>query len=302
MFPPLRTVPLGIAAGVWVSSAVYASPVGPVYTPPSSSCVASPPSLVTHHRWTLNAACDSEEHEGDGRTTPTSRVEKTIDGEVAAGVEYYRNLDLVMAQAGADGQYLFVAIKMLGLHVVGDDGTLESEGLSSQYETLASVGADGGSRYWLAFAQRTPPGTSGDAGAVGGNGDEGGGIDDGVPRNGRLAGTEGLFTRLMPNDPSVVEFAIDYRALGVTQEEVQGVIDRSSGSFDVRAIDGPPDPDAFLWHAHPANETIAAHGAAAGDLTKSEFGTQRRIPETIGLLLGASGLGLAWAVRRRRGQ
>jgi hypothetical protein len=143
-------------------------------------------------------------------------------------------------------------------------------------------------------------------------------IDDGRLNSGPNDGAAVLFSRLMPGDPSIIEFALDYALLGFSQAQIQAIIDGSSGYLDFRAIKGgPKDPQDYLWNdEYTKSEAGSPYRATSGDLSKSEFGTQGLgniyeldtlrgvgqppvIPEPAALTLLGSGVA-AWAVRRRR--
>jgi hypothetical protein len=291
---------IGILAIAPVSSA---DPVSPVYTQTYFDCVTGPggaPPTGNAHlntagdlRWTIAPGCDSYQNEFYERpTTQTYQVntEAVTGNEIFAAAEYFENLDIVLARAGVDENYMYVAIDMYGLLHFDDQGAAAVEGLKYQYEFLLSREPDGANGYWLSLVEGTPLGstyqllrnqgqldTNGDVGGRGpgsgpgcgnvpepsngisctktdnlaaslGNGFDLDVIDDGRLNSGPLDGTAVLFSRLMPLDPSVVEFALDYAALGFTQAEIQAIID-GGGYLDFRAIKGgPKDPQDYMWN------------------------------------------------------
>src|SRR5262249_4846678 len=108
------------------------------------------------------------------------------------------------------------------------------------------------------------------------------GYDDTIVRNGRLlsgavddvradrvVGTDVLVVGVSRLDPTVVEFVLDYRAVGFTQED----LNCSPLYWDFEAIrGGPKNPAHYRW-----NDYLTAPQAGSpyprADLTLSEFDT-----------------------------
>ena len=347
-------VAIGVLVGVLgVTSVAAADPTAPAYTSTYNDCVTGPggaPPTGNPHvnssgnlRWTIAPGCDSYQNEFYERpTTQTYEVNNTGTGEIFAAKEYFENLDIVLARAGVDSQYMYVAIDLFGLNHVTDNGNSDFEGLRYQYEFLLSTAADGANGYWLALKEGTPIGstyqllrnegqfdTDGDVGGAGisvtrtdgdpqPNGFNLDVIDDGRLNSGPNDGTAVLFSRLAPGDASVVEFALDYAALGFTQAQIQAIIDGTTGYLDFRAIrgGGHADPQNHLWNDEYFDyEAGSPYRATSGDLSKSEFGTQGLgniyeldtlrgvgappvIPEPATLLLLGSGVAALGARRR----
>lgn len=311
----LAVISLFVAGAIFgFGGQVAAGPiVTPVYSRTYTDCTTfqnQQPNNEGKQRWTISAGCDSYQNEFYERpTTQTYEVNQTGGGEIFAAKEYFQNLDIVRAMAGVDTTYLYTAIDLAGLnHLTEAGGAGDLEGLKYQYEFLLSPNADGASGYWLALKEGTPIGTSyqllrnegqrdtnGDVGGSGaanglsitkqdnapaalGNGFDTDVIDDGKWKS---TGAEVLFSRLRPGDLSVVEFAVDYGALGFTQAQIQAIIAGTQGYLDFRAIKGgPKDPQNYLWNDEytksEAGSPYRCGDTAEGcsDLTKSEFGTQ----------------------------
>jgi hypothetical protein len=326
-------------------------PVLPVYQRTYTDCVTAPnqqANTSNKQRWTISPGCDSYQNEVYERpTTQTYQVNGTSSGDIFAATEYYENLDIVGAQAGVDSSYLYVSIDLFGVNHLTEDGKSAFEGLKYQYEFLLSPSSDGANGFWLASKEGTPLGTSyqllrnegqkdtnGDVGGSGalnglsitksndpnaalGNGFDTDWIDDGrLKSNGQAV----LFSRLNPLDSSMIEFALDYKALGFTDFQIQQILAGQLGYLDFRAIKGgPKDPQNYLWNdEYTMNEAGSPYRCGATlipcpDLTKSEFNTQGlgniyeldtlrgpgvAVPEpsSLGLLV----VGLAGLVLRKR--
>jgi hypothetical protein len=241
-------------------------------------------------------------------TTQTYQINATSTGPIFAAAEYYQNLDIVRAQAGLDQNYLYGSIDLFGVNRLTEDGKADFEGLKYQYEFLLSTMPDGANGFWLASKEGTPLGTAyqllrnegqkdtnGDVGGSGalnglsitksnnaaaalGNGFDTDWIDDGLLKSSRQ---EVLFSRLNLLDNSIIEFALDYKALGFTEFQIQQILAGQLGYLDFRAIKGgPKDPQNYLWNdEYTMNEAGSPYRCGATpipcpDLTKSEFNTQ----------------------------
>jgi hypothetical protein len=289
-----------------------AAPSSPTYSRTYTDCVTSPNQVTNtdgKERWSITPGCDSYQNEFYERpTTQTYQVDTTTSGQVFAAAEYYQNLDIVAAQAGVDSQYMYVAIDLFGTGHVTESGAISTEGLKYQYHFLLSTSPDGAGGYWLsnldasslgtAYQLQKNEGQQDTNGDVGGSGaadglsitksdDAAAAVGDGfnldVIGDGKLniGSQEVLWSRLRPGDSSVIEFALDYGALGFTRTQIEQIIAGTFGYLDFRAIKGDPeDPQNFMWNdEYTRSEAGSPYrcGSTAvvcGDLTKSEFGTQ----------------------------
>jgi hypothetical protein len=369
-----------------------ADPVTPVYSRTYIDCTTFQNQHTNSdgkERWTIGltgpagaaAPCDNYQQEYYERpTTATYQVNSTTEpplgdplpsGTTFAAAEYYQNLDIVLAKAGVDNQYMYVLIDLVGTdHLTEVDknpGTSaydgDFEGLKYQYEFLLSTQPDGAGGFWLSHkGEGTAPGTTYDtydrntgqydattnsqafptAPDVGGSGGanglsitkqdnaaaaEGNGFDLLVIEKGILksTGQEVLFSRLNPLDPSIIEFALDYGALGFTRTQIEQIIAGSLGYLDFRAIKGgPEDPQNYLWNdEYTKNEAgspyqcgaLPSQQLAGCEASKSIFNTQGlgniyeldtlrgegiTVPEPSSMVLLGMGVASFLISRRRR--
>lgn len=345
MFSPLRTVLLGMMAGVWLSSIADAGPVGPVYTTTQNDCGTRSTSLEPGEdpgpRWTIGGECRRNPRDTRRRPATFAGPPGDTSSERVAAAEYYRHLDLVVAQGIAGEQHVDRIIDLFGVHVA-EDGTLDPKGLSHRYVTLVGTDADRADGYWLALADDTAAptvlaGGAPDPGrAITGAGAAGRHeIATGNPLLATLDGHDrggvrtraapmtmpALFARLMPAHPAVVEFVMDYKTLGFTPEAAASLIDRTAAHSELGSGDGSRAAGDRPWTGEDGIDEAGASHPDTSSVTKPTFGpeglgnvyflldTLRHIapppppspvPEPGGLLLIGSGVGLAWAVRRRR--
>ena len=248
--------------------------------------------------WTVSSGADN--YQVDTYERPTAQnyqVRRLQDGSQRfAASEYLENLDLVQAKAGYDGQYLYVSLDLFGLNKVTADGSQSYEGLNQQYGfRLSKDSPDGRGGLLLVADQpqfKNSPNTSwGSAGTFGyrdSNRDVGGtglavtkqdrsgevagnGYESVVIADGRLNGNATvLWTRVSPADPTVVEFAFDYRALGFVGRDLDHL-----PYLEFEANKGLKSPANYLWNdEYTKSEAGSPYRAATGDRSKSEFGTQ----------------------------
>jgi hypothetical protein len=361
-----------VAVGVLgVSRVVLGDPISPTYSRTYIDCTTyqnQQTNTAGKERWTITPGCDSYQTELYERpTTQTFQVNQTTSGEIFAAAEYFENLDIEAAYAGVDTNYMYVAIDLVGLDRVTEDGVSTLEGLKYEYQFLLSTDPDGTGGYWFSMLDASQLGTAyqieknegqldlfnlvdqtlppnPDVGGPGGisvtrqdsiedgtpnvieeagNGYETDWIDKGALKfaySGYAAGTKVFWTRIDPNDATVIEFVIDYKALGFTQAQIEQIIAGNIGFLDFRSIKGDPaDPQNYLW-----NDKYFEGGAGSpyrcgttsevcSDLTKDEFGQQgpqniyeldnlrvgRTVPEPGSWLLLSSGLVLVGLSRYR---
>jgi hypothetical protein len=245
------------------------------------------------HYWTITAGADNYQIDQYERPTVQSYKLRNLDGvELFATPEYFANLDIVEARAGVDDQHLFVSIKMAGLDRRTEDGARDIAGLVYGYGFRLATANDGGGGLLVVsdqpalklgatfgslgtFVYRDMNGDVGGAGLdvtkqdqlseVGGNG-----YESVVVSDGRIGSTTVLRARIDPNDSTVVEFALNYSALGLTREQVENL-----PYLEFEANKGLRDPGNYAWNdEYTQSEAGSPYRAAFGDRTKSEFGTQ----------------------------
>lgn len=276
------------------------APVAPLYTTTVTDAVTDDNAFMAadgRRYWTIDPGADSYQNDVYERpTAQTYQVRLLADGsERFAAAEYFQNLDIVQARAGFDAQYLYVAIKLAGLGKLTADGQAAYEGLVYRYGFRIANQADGGGGLLVVADQpqlKNAPHTA--FGSVGtfvyrdANGDVGGtglnvtkqdrqaevngnGYERVLVSDGKLAsGQRVLWVRVSPSDPTVVEFALDYKALGFTEADLTNL-----AYFDVEANKGLQDPANYLWNdEYTRSEAGSPYRANSGDRSKSEFGTQ----------------------------
>jgi hypothetical protein len=247
--------------------------------------------------WTVDPGADQYQTDLYERpTAQTYQVRRLADGtEQFAAREYFQNLDIVQAQAGFDADYLYVSVKLAGLNKLTDDGKTTAEGLVYRYGFRIAKQTDGGGGLLIVADQPQlknaphtafgPKGTfvyrdaNGDVGGtgldvtkqdrqaeVGGNG-----YERVLAADGRLvSGRQVLWVRVDPSDPSVVEFVLDYKAVGYTADDLATL-----PYFTAEANKGLQSPANYLWNdEYTKSEAGSPYRATHGDRSKSEFGTQ----------------------------
>lgn len=312
------------------------TPLTPLYTATFADAVTADNAFTTQGgqtAWTIDAGAD--EYQNDRYERPTAQtftVQTAADGSQRfAATEYYQNLDIVNARAGFDAKYLYVSIKMAGLNKVTADGSQSYEGLGYQYGFRIANQTDGGGGLLIVADQpqfKGSPNTAyGQAGTFiyrDANGDVGGtgriiskqdrpaevngnGYDRVLASDGKLgSGKQVLWVRVSPTDPNVVEFALDYKAVGYTTANVANL-----AYFNAEANKGLKDPGNYLWNdEYTKSEAGSPYRATTGNLSQSEFGTQGlgNIYELDTLDLGSlvaaepgSIAGIVYADRNRNG-
>lgn len=275
------------------------SALSPLYTVTLQDAVTGDNALVAadgKRYWTVDPGADVYQEDVYERPTAQTYEVKTLaDGSqrFAAG-EYLQNLDLVEARAGFDSNYLYLSARLFGLDKSTSDGKDSREGLVHRYGFRLAKEADGGFGFLLvvdapalkdrpttftgdkAFGYRDANGDVGGTGLnvtkqnrpseVSGNGYERVVISDGRTASGKTV----FWARVSPDDLTVVEFAVDYRALGYSS------IDLTSLPYlQFEANKGLKDPGNYAWNdEYTKSEAGSPYRATTGDRSKSEFGTQ----------------------------
>jgi hypothetical protein len=287
--------------------------------------------------WDVDAGSDS--YQWNFYERPTVQSYELRGGRYSAE-EYFEYLDITEASIGFDSQFLYVAINLFGLDKSTKDGANSFVGLKERYGFSFSLNEDGRNGILLVGDQPGDIGTTfsrlktfgykdvnGDVGGRGivnggpsglgvtrsdNNGEEGGmnGYEHQIISDGRLGGQNVLFQRVSPKDNTIVEFALDYGALGLTASDII-----STAHWHIEAIKGgPKDPQNYHWNDKYFNTQAGSPIYGAGGL--NEFGTNGLgniyeldtlqfaafpVPEPgtfVGLGLG--GVLLALRLRRRR--
>ena len=292
---------LTIAGIVSMSAGLaLATPVEPVYFTTYIDCVTFDNQYVGPDgelRWDVDAGCDN--YQIDLYERPMTQAFDLFRGRFGAK-EYFEYLDIAQARAGFDDRYLYVAIQLAGREHVTSGGDRVEMGLVERYGFTLSTDPDG--RFGVLLVADQPElkidpvtrfGTLGVFGYRDTNGDVGGadrsgptgrdvtksdnpdeesglnGYDTTIISDGVLDATsrDVLFVRLSPTDDTVVEFALDYAALGFTRDDL-----RNLGSFEIEAIKGgAKDPQNYRWNDKYSKEEAGSPNP--GPDGQSEFGT-----------------------------
>ncbi len=282
-----------LGAGVAVGQ-----PSHPVYTDAVLDCTTADNRVTNSDgelRWYVDAGCDI--YQIDLYERPTTQ-EYEVVGEFYGAKEAFEYLDIERARHGFDSRYLYVAIDLFGRYHLTSDGGRDEKGLIERYGFRFSTDPDG--RYGLLVVADQPEvknepntryGPLGTFAYLDTDGDVGGADRDGPTgltvtksdnpdeesgMNGfdRVVVSDGegdrgvvLWVRLDPTDDTVVEFALDYVAMGYTTEDI-----RSLRYLDFEAIKGgPKDPQNYLWNDKYTKEEAGSPNKGQNGL--SEFGT-----------------------------
>ncbi len=285
-------MPAGVAA---------AQPGEPVYVSDWTDCVTSDNRFVGGDGifyWDVDPDCD--DYQRDEYERPMTQSFYHTQGRYGA-VEYFEYLDLVGARAGFDERFLYVQLQLAGRNHLTSDGTVIPLGMVERYGFRLSTDADG--RFGLLIVADQPElknepntvfgqigtfgyrDTNGDVGGADRDGptgltvtktdnpDEEGGTLDGYDTplisDGRLDDeTPVLWVRLHPDDDTLVEFALDYLAVGFSSEKLSAL-----GYLHFEAIKGgPKDPQNYLWNDKYSK--VEAGSPNPGPNGESEFGTE----------------------------
>jgi hypothetical protein len=269
--------------------------VAPVYTATFTDARTDDNELVVQgkHFWTVDAGADNYQTDQYQRPTAQSYKVRTVNGDQHfATPEYLANLDIVEGRAGVDDQSLYVSIRMAGLDRRTEDGARDVLGLTFRYGFRLATEADGGGGLLVVadqpalklgtrfgtlstFVYRDTNGDVGGTGLditkqdrldeVGGNG-----YETVVASDGRAGGTTVVRARVSPADPTVVEFALDYAAVGLTRTQIEEL-----PYLEFEANKGLQDRANYAWNdEYTRSEAGSPYRATTGDRSKSEFGTQ----------------------------
>ncbi len=284
-----------------IATLALAAPPEPAFRASFSDCVTGTNRFTSGGQtyWDIAPGCDR--YQNDVYERPTIQSYQCVAGRYAAQT-YWENLDIVSAQAGANQQFLFVAIRMNGLDEINQSGARARQGLKHEYAFRLSSDPDG--RFGFKLKAETPfdanpnpfawgplktfgfRDTDGDVGGAARSGPTGlnvtksdnpaeeqglDGYDLAIISDGRLTNrsTPVLWTRLRPGDPAVVEFALEYGALGFTRAQI---IDLPYLVFE--ANKGLLDPQNHLWNDKYTRSEAGSPNRGAGSNCRSEFGTQ----------------------------
>lgn len=278
-----------------------AQPGEPVYVRNWTDCVTSDNRFVGDDGifyWDVDPDCDV--YQRDEYERPVTQTFYHTQGRYGA-VEYFEYLDLVGARAGFDEMFLYVQLQLAGRNHLTSDGTVIPLGMVERYGFRLSTDPDG--RFGLLIVADQPElknepntvfgpigtfgyrDTNGDVGGADRDGptglevaksdnpdEEGGtlnGYDTVIISDGRLDDeTPVLWVRLHPEDDTLVEFALDYQAVGLTADELSTL-----AYLHFEAIKGgPKDPQNYLWNDKYTKEEAGSPNPGPGG--ESEFGTE----------------------------
>jgi hypothetical protein len=281
--PRLRYVAPVLFITFGLGHAVDAATVNPVYFHTFNDHVTGTNEFVGANgtrRWFVSQGADSYQNEVYER--PTIQSYQSIGGGPFSTHEYYQNLDIVRSSVGYDSTYLYISIEMFGRHRSHQGGNT-LEGLKYEYGFRFSTDPDGRNGYLFRSSFSDPMSspnfglqknlgyydTDGDVGGRGGplhgnpgptglnvtkednflesvgmNGYNQSMMSDGVITWGSNVGMPLLYSRINPNNPSVVEFALNYTLLGMTLQDLLSI-----QYLDMQAIKGDPmDPQNYFWN------------------------------------------------------
>jgi len=281
-----------------VATAQGGAPTTPVYTTTYSDAVTGDNEIVEPggaRGWAVDAGADSYQNDVYERPM-TQTFDLGPNGFQAR--QYYQNLDIVSARAGYDARFLYVSIDLYGIANSTQGGDIV-EGLNNRYGFRFSTNADG--RFGWLFQSESPVDANPVPVAFGAlknfafrdlDGDVGGAAQSGptglavtktdniqeefsldgydlpvISDGARLdTGAVVMWSRVHPTDPSIVEIAVDYAALGLTQADLAAI-----RYFEIEANRGMVGEQNYLWNdKYTANEAGSPNLGVGGS---SEFGT-----------------------------
>jgi hypothetical protein len=293
-----------------------AQPDTPVLNSTWSDCDTSDNKFVGGDgvfHWDVDPDCDI--YQQDVYERPVTQTFYATQDRYGAR-EYFEYLDIIQAGAGFDSEFLYVQIDLAGRNHLTSGGSVIEVGMAERYGFRFSTDPDGRNGVLIVSDQpefKNEPNTvfgpigtfgyrdtDGDVGGADFDGptgltvtksdnpdEEGGtlnGYDAAIISDGRLDDeTPVLWVRLHPSDSTIVEFALDYKALGFTEEDLAGL-----AYLHFEAIKGgAKDPQNYLWNdKYAKNESGSPYPGANG---LSEFGTDglKNVYETDTVVGGA---------------
>lgn len=256
-------------------------------------------------RWTISSGAD--DFATDLYERPVSQNfreytdKATNETKFATDGDYWGNLDITQAQAGFDSKYLYTSINLHDTNHYKANGQVEDIGLNAEYRVRLSNNANGNGGFM--FETQSPYQNLLDHGndwvttrnyvyfdsdndlAVDGatpdlEQDNGTGYDTEIVNDGQMKpgfsqfGSEGdtpFFSRIQPGDNSIVEFAIEYGALGFTAEDLQSLDYLEFESN--RGSSSTSNPDKYLLN-HRFSRLDAGSPYAEDNFNGSPWGTQ----------------------------
>ena len=276
-----------------IATAALAQPVNPTY-------FGSLPDAVTGDNqfpsggerfWDVDPAADVYQLERYER--PTIQTFATVNGRYATR-QYFEYVDITRASVGFDSQYLYINIDVFGRRELQSNGSEQTEGLKNAFygfQISTQAGGRGGMYFYVDQPETSGNGTTygllkgfgfrdlnNDVSGTGltvtkqdnGAGEAGNGFEREIVADGKLSGTNTavFFSRIRPTDNTVVEFALDYAAVGLTQSNLLNL-----GYLNMDVVKGgPKGPALYLFNDEYNKNEAGSPNPGAGGL--SEFGTQ----------------------------
>lgn len=262
-----------------IDNLVHSDPTTPVYQYEFQDAVTGDNEFIGNDgktRWDVDPGADDYQNEVYER--PTIQTYDNNEGNDSfSSQEYYQNIDIVQAKFGYDNTYIYGLVDLYGTGKTDQGGT-SFEGLKYEYGFRFALDADG--RNGFLFRSDDPVSKNGTSYGLQGNsifkdtdqdvggrgihnggptgigvtksdnpGEEAGlnGYDDDIVEDGKLLpdkNTDVFFSRINPDDSSIVEFAVEYGQLGLTIDDILSI-----GYLDFQAIKGDPtDPANYFWN------------------------------------------------------
>ncbi len=288
-----------LGAPLMLAATAAAQPGTPVYLESWDDCRTNDNRFRASDgsfRWDVDAGCDI--YQTDVYERPMTQAFDLHKGRFGAK-EYFEYLDITKARAGFDSKFLYVQIDLHGRNHRTSGGSVIPVGMVERYGFRMSVDPDGRFGVMIVADQpelknqpKTSWGPIGTFGYLDTDGDVGGAADSGptglnvtksdnpdeedgmngydtpIIADGVLMGEQTVvWVRINPVDRTLVEFAIDYKAIGFTSQELE-----SLGSLEFEAVKGgPKDPQNYRWNDKYTKVEAGSPNKGSGG--KSEFGT-----------------------------
>lgn len=273
-----NTVPsLLLLAIIACQQPLRAAPTIPVYGSTTNDYVTGTNTFQeggkTH--WFVSPGADAYFQDVYERPTAQS-YDQYAGGYATKDVEYFGNLDITRGLAGYDSQYAYFGIELFSTYKVTADLNQTFEGMVYDYRIRLSTSANGSAGFLLTSDQPllkngTTFGSQSTFIYRDVNGDvavDGNGYETVLASDGKLSGGQTvLYSRVNPTNATLVEFALDYAALGLS------VTDLNNLPYLVfEANKGLKDPANYLWNQEYTSSEAGSPNDGPGNL--SEFGTQ----------------------------